>query len=301
MLPALTALLAGCSSMSSMNPVNWWHDLEGGKIAEQRPPPPGADDPYPNLANVPAKPTPPNRDTLRKMTEGLVADRQNAQYTAAASPLADPSSPTASPGLFGSGTLPPPPPAPPRAPGSASASLDAATAPPARAMTEPPAPPLPAPIKPVQSAPLTAPEPATAVAAPLPPQPRVVPPQAAEPPPRPPAAPSPVASAAPVPAPSPSSGSATNLAFDPGSAALTPGSAEAVKQVAAHRQAQTVVLTGYGDAASSDPAAQSAALTLAMSRAQAVANALNAAGVPASAIRIGGEAAGRGVSLRLIQ
>ena len=34
-----------------MNPVSWWHDLQGGKIAEERPPPPGADQPYPNLAS----------------------------------------------------------------------------------------------------------------------------------------------------------------------------------------------------------------------------------------------------------
>jgi len=47
-IPAALALwLAGCSSFpSSMNPVSWWHDLQGGKIAEERPPPPGADQPY---------------------------------------------------------------------------------------------------------------------------------------------------------------------------------------------------------------------------------------------------------------
>ena len=45
------ALLAGCSTLSSMNPVNWWHRQEGGKIAEQRPPPPGADQPYPNICH----------------------------------------------------------------------------------------------------------------------------------------------------------------------------------------------------------------------------------------------------------
>ena len=42
-------LLAGCSSVfrSSINPVSWWHDMEGGEIAKQRPPPPGANEPYP--------------------------------------------------------------------------------------------------------------------------------------------------------------------------------------------------------------------------------------------------------------
>jgi hypothetical protein len=60
--PWLALLLAGCSSFpASMNPVSWWHDLQGGKIAEERPPPPGADQPYPNLASVPPKPEAPAR------------------------------------------------------------------------------------------------------------------------------------------------------------------------------------------------------------------------------------------------
>ncbi len=90
------------------------------------------------------------------------------------------------------------------------------------------------------------------------------------------------------------------LAFDPGSSTLSPQTAAAIRQVAEHRQAQSIVLTGYGEAASSDPAAQSAAIALAMTRAKAVADALKADGVPAAAIRVDGEAAGRGVSLRLL-
>jgi hypothetical protein len=106
LLPAL--VLGGCSSVpSSINPVSWWHSLQGGAIAEQRPPPPGASDPYPNLASVPPAPTPPNREAMQQITDQLVADRTNAQHEAAAAPLADPSSPTASPGLFGTGTTPP--------------------------------------------------------------------------------------------------------------------------------------------------------------------------------------------------
>jgi len=46
---------------------------------------------------------------LMLTTEALVADRSNAQYTAESAPLPDPSSPRASPGLFGVGTAPPPP------------------------------------------------------------------------------------------------------------------------------------------------------------------------------------------------
>lgn len=283
--------------MSSINPVNWWHELEGGKIAEQRPPPPGTNDPEPTLSNVPARPAPPDREAMKRLTAGLVADREHAQYAAAGAPLADPSSRTASPNLFGSGTLPPPQ-------AAASASLAAASAPPASAQpaAAPAAPPSPAPIRPVSSAPLAAPEaptePATAraaVAAPMPALPAAPPPRAAAAP----APPPPTADNAPP--PRPSGPNATTLAFDPGASVLTPLTAEAVKQAAAHRQGQTIVLTGYGDATSSDPAMQAKAMSLAIARAKALAGALEAAGVPASAIQIGGEAAGRGASLRMLQ
>ncbi len=43
--------LAGCSG-----PVALYHQAEGGAIAQDRQPPPGADEPYPNLAAVPAAP-----------------------------------------------------------------------------------------------------------------------------------------------------------------------------------------------------------------------------------------------------
>ncbi len=304
-------LLAGCSTMQSINPVNWWHDAEGGKIAEQRPAPPGADQPYPNLANVPARPAPPDRDAMQKLTSGLIADRQNAQYTAAAAPLADPSLPSASPGLFGTNTLPPPPPprpAPATAPGVSTAVPAASAPPPAPASSEPAAPPAPAPVKPVASAPLAAPEAPADSAMPAipaaPPPPALTPEPAAAPPPRPMEVPqaAPAAAVAPSPAGATASaeGNAVSLAFDPGSSALLKTSEAAIRTVAAQRKGQTIVLTGYGDAPSSAPEAQANALTLAMARAQAVASALQNAGVPASAIRVGGEAAGRGVTLRLL-
>jgi hypothetical protein len=136
LLLLILLLLAGCSSFpSSMNPVSWWHDLQGGKIAEERPPPPGADQPYPNLASVPPKPAQPDRAALTNIANALISDRTNAQHVAAAAPIADPSSPSTSPALFGRGTVPPPAPAPP--PGSDQAS---ATLPAAEASTPPPTP-----------------------------------------------------------------------------------------------------------------------------------------------------------------
>jgi outer membrane protein OmpA-like peptidoglycan-associated protein len=157
MLPALVA----CSQpdWSKMNPETWWHNMEGGAIAQNRPPAPGANQPYPNLASVPARPPDPDRAALQDITDGLVADRTNAQHVAAAAPLADPSSPSSAPGLFGVGSAPSPgstSPASPVKPGeapaagpsaaAASATLPAASAPPA-----PATPPAKAPVKEVQS------------------------------------------------------------------------------------------------------------------------------------------------------
>ncbi len=308
-VPCVPALLAGCSTLQSVNPVNWWHSMEGGKIAEQRPPPPGADQPYPNLASVPAKPEPPDKDAMKKLTEALVADRANARYTAAAAPLPDPSSPSASPGLFGVGTVPPPP---PPGPAGASASLPAVSAPP----TAPPAPPAATPAPAAPTAAATAPPPSPAprkavqsapLEAPAPPPPA---PEAAQPPlptqaPPPPAVAGIPASPPPAPPPSPmpaaASGPSTSLEFARGSATVSAETAAAVKQFAATRGNGTVLVTGYGDAEGSDPSAQTVALSLGLSRAQAVANALAANGVPAAAVRVNAEAGGRGVVLRLLQ
>ncbi len=373
----LAALLVSCGpGRTSLNPADWWHDMEGGEIAKDRPPPPGANQPYPNLATVPPKPAPPDKEAMKQLTDSLIADRTNAQHEAEQTPLPDPSSPAASPGLFGAGTLPPPPkPAPP---GQASASLAAASAPggppppagqapfqPAPRAPNGPAPaPAPAPLKAVQSAPLEpaaappapaaappaavapAPAPPAVVAAPpaasppapvasAPPapaplvaaSPKVAPPPAAAPAP---AAPPRVASAPPAPAaappalpseppprpgaagaapqvataepmPAPPSVNATRVAFAPGSAALSPEDTAAVRELAAKRGNATIAVTGYGDASGSDVTAQTTALSLGLSRAQAVANALTTAGVPASAVRVGAEAAGRGARVLLLQ
>lgn len=49
----MATFLGGCSQTISL-----YHEAEGGAISEQRQPPPGADLPYPNLADVPALPSP---------------------------------------------------------------------------------------------------------------------------------------------------------------------------------------------------------------------------------------------------
>ena len=315
---AVPLLLAACSSFSqsSMNPVNWWHHLEGGEIAKQRPPPPGTNQPFPNLASVPARPAAPDKKQLAAITQGLVADRAHAEYMAAATPIADPSSPQASPGLFGAGTMPaPPPPGTATSAPAASASLAAASAPPA-----PPAPagapPRPAPGGAVQrSAPAAGPGvPAAAASAGATTAANAAsgPPAAAGPPPTIPAAPpSPpnlpgapratVASNAPPVRPAAQRPGEVQIEFVAGSSALPPGADDLLKGLAAQRGAAAIALTGHGDATSEDPAVQSAALSLALARAQAAAKVLVADGVPESAIRLGAEASGRGADARLIQ
>lgn len=95
-LLAATIGMAACSSVpDAVNPVSWYHGVEGwfesdkdqqardqAKSAEQTTPPlPGADREYPNLSTVPERPrsvsTPAERSHV---SQGLAADRENARY-----------------------------------------------------------------------------------------------------------------------------------------------------------------------------------------------------------------------------
>jgi len=100
--------------------------------------------------------------------------------------------------------------------------------------------------------------------------------------------------------PAAGNGSAS-IVFVADSSQLLQPAAEEVKAFAAKRGNAVISVTGYGDATSGDPAAQSAAVTLGLARAQAIFSALTADGVPPEAIRINAEASGRGASLRLLQ
>ncbi|HEX7390298.1 MAG TPA: OmpA family protein [Acidiphilium sp.] len=75
-LPVVLAL-AGCASV---NPVTLFHRYEGGAIAHNPPPPPGLDDPYPNLASVPPRPALIPQSVQRSVKSALEAEntRQNA-------------------------------------------------------------------------------------------------------------------------------------------------------------------------------------------------------------------------------
>lgn len=93
------------------------------------------------------------------------------------------------------------------------------------------------------------------------------------------------------------SGSGAAIVFARGSANLPPGERDTLLAVARTRGAAGLRVIGFLDAAGED-------LGLALARAQAVAQALRAAGVPAEAMEIAAEArpgpAGRGAEVRLI-
>ncbi len=285
----LVGSLAGCSSGTSVDPVDWWRSLQDGPIADVRPPPPQADAPYPNLGSVPARPTFPDAATRGKLMSGLVADRANAQYTASSNPI----------------TAVPPVVAPPKRPTAAEAAdsddtsgavLPAASAPPRAAPLPGPmpasAPPKRAPVEKVGQTALGSP------AAPAQPLPSIP----ASPPPAPSFAGVPAtAPAPPVPAPPQPvvvaqvrQGGPVSVAFIPGSATLPPGAAGALTQLAKTRGTNAITVTGFGDAPATDAPTQSAALPLALARARTIAANLLAAGVPSSAITMDAQALGRG-------
>ena len=260
---ALLLPLAACASDGKSGPEAWWHDAVGGAIAEQRPPPPGATDKFPNLATVPEKPAKPNDLAMTRATAGLLADRIAARQAEAVAPIPAPDG------------RPAPAPVAPPAQTAASASREA------RAKPQTPAV---APAIPVTQAalpPLPVREPARAgtvsVAPPLEPA-RVAPPSAA-----------------------PAPDGATQIAFTAGSSALNADAETSIKALAAARGTQAIAIAGHGETVSGDPLIQSAALGLALSRAQAVATALAGAGVPGGMVRISAEAAGRGATLRLLR
>ncbi len=294
--------LGGCTTISALNPVDWWHNLEGGPIADARPPPPNADAPYPSLGSVPNRPVTNDAAARGQIANALIADRANAQYDASQAPLTVP------------GTAPPPAAPRPVAPAAggedaSNATLAAASAPPAPPVAPPPAPPrlASAPRPAVQAAPLAAPAPAQAAASapaapladmpPAPPSPPALPGVKQVTAPTPPA---PTPPPVPKPAPVPVAGAPAPIAFGAGSAVLPSAAYAPLKSLAQQRGGGTIAVVGFGGASDTSAASQAAAMPLALARARAIATYLETAGVPASAVRIDAEAVGQGGVARLI-
>jgi hypothetical protein len=86
----LALLLGGCSPT-----IGLYHDVEGGAISKTRQPPPGMDQPYPNLADVPkaTKPAPAGQQ------ETIAAQAQNGVSAPSAGALAGLTLPDGAPPL----------------------------------------------------------------------------------------------------------------------------------------------------------------------------------------------------------
>jgi outer membrane protein OmpA-like peptidoglycan-associated protein len=277
----------------------------GGKIAEQRPPPPGNDDPYPNLATVPAKPDSPNAKEWNERTTGLVTDRIKADQAAALAPIPAPATTSAVPGRGQQNPL-----APGQEPGASAALAGVSPPQPGSAPGATTAAPG-QPAKTPQAATAPGPAPSASVSGPpgsgvgtaqrvangqLPALPTEAPTRPGiAPPPRPPMVPMTVTP------PVAAQLDGTVVDFAPNSSDLTDPALADVKALAASRGDHGIAITGYGGANSSDPVVQSDALKLGLSRAQALATALVAQRVPYAMLRLSAESAGRGASLRLLQ
>jgi hypothetical protein len=278
------AAVSGCGPRDAVDtPVNWWHQLEGGEIALQRPPPPGVDDPYPKVGTTPAKAPVLLSPQLRaSLTEHLEEQRNLSARLNAHEPVPAPVLPPARPAV-----TPPVAPAAPN-PALSSATLDAAEAPPPT--TQPATPPL-------MAMPAVAQD-QTIASGPLPPIPNAPPPAPglpgiAMPPP-----PSYTPPSHPDYALADTPGEA--LRFEQGSDALATGQDGTLRALAARRKSGIVYVHGFGDAASDTPADQAQALVLASLRARTVAGMLQKDGVPTSAIRLRADAFGRGAVAGLI-
>ena len=85
---ALLLLLAGCSDVpNSIDPVSWWHNMEGGAIAQDRPPPPNPHAPFPHLANAPTRPAGMGDAEWADLKAALASQGANAHQYAADNPI----------------------------------------------------------------------------------------------------------------------------------------------------------------------------------------------------------------------
>ena len=277
--------MAGCAHQDVVDtPVGWWHQLQGGEIAKQRPPPPGLDAPYPLIGTTPAHAPQVASLALRQsVTSALQRQRNLTVRRDANTPIPPPVAPQ----------KPAPPAVAPT--GGSSATLAAAQAPsaPAAAATtaSDAAPQLALPAVQVQPAGDAAPVTLPAIPG-APPPPPLLPGLDLAPD-------LPATEKPPDYLVAPPSG--TVLAFAPGTDSLIGGQQGALHAVAVRRAGGNLVVRGYGDAQAASTDAQVQALTLASLRARAVARALEGEGVPAKSILLQAEAFGRGTSVSLYQ
>ena len=119
----LLLMLGGCSDVPDrINPVSWWHHLEGGEIAKYRPPPPNPSAPFPKIADQPTRPAGMPDWEWDQLSATLAATRASAQSYALQNPI--PTLPQA--GVQPQAARPRPVPAPVAPPAAAAPPADAA-------------------------------------------------------------------------------------------------------------------------------------------------------------------------------
>ncbi len=286
---AATLLVAGCatttagverlydSHLTPDTPIDWWHNLEGGLVAEQRPPPPGVGDPYPNLASVPARPVPTDQPTRRTFAARLASERNTTLLQNAQDPLVMPSAAAhapRAPGIAANRAGPAPD------PDVSTATFDAAAAPA-----------VPSAAPPRVEAPDTRPagqETAAIASGPIPAIP-------GEPPPVPALPGLPAAVFAPA---TLRPRLMVEIGFARGADTLPPQTEAALQALAGRRFGGPIQVSAGGDATGNAP--EPAALDLALRRVQAIRARLTAAGVPANQIHQDAHADGRGGRATLI-
>ncbi|MFS3136176.1 hypothetical protein ACLRDC_12455 [Gluconacetobacter sacchari] len=302
LLAALVAL-SGCAHRDAFDAtLDWYHQHQGGVIAEQRPPPPGAHDPYPAVGLTPTTvPVLPSADRRQDVTETLVEQRNLAHRMAAeVGPLTNtapvvpkvPARPAPVPAPESASTAP--------SGGASSATLDAAEAPP----------PAPAPARAAagDAALVAMPEvgadvggvggTSAAASGPLPEIP-AGPPVAPQFPGF--AVPSDAAVATIRPDYVLADPVGTRILFPVGNDRPVAGQEKAIDGVARHSPGGPLFVHGYGEAASTDSAEQARAMALALLRARTVAERLAADGVPAKAIHLRAHPFGDGVRISTAQ
>ena len=291
---SLCLLLAGCGGGSPLDtPVGWFHDLEGGEIAAQRPPPPGAGIAYPKLVTVPAKPALPNAAYRNSLREQLYAERDRTERVAAHTPIEarQPPAPGKAPARPAAGALASADglaatPAGGAAP-AMQASLPTADAPAAAPPAAAPAAPADAPVFLVgtplddpgaASIPTAPPPPATFEGLPAEPLPTPTPP---------------------TPPHLPAALRGTDILFLPGEAVLRQSQMTTLRTIVTDSHGKRLEITGLGEAVSDTPDGQAAAIDLGLRRAKAVADGFAALHVPPTSIHLASYAFGRGAEVKI--
>lgn len=301
-LAAVLCGLTGCAHKDAVDTtVDWWHGFEGGVIARERPPPPGAHAPYPHVGLTPTtNPEMPSPAARTALTERLQAQRNYGQLMAAQDGVL--------PGGASAKSAPATKSANPSAP-SAAASHDTTSA---ASPKQPPDHDASGNGSSMSvSAPSTQPStreigmPAVTEFAPPPIRPGELPQIGTRPPPAPRFPGFDIPEDAllpdrPGPAFDLSEPHGTLIRFAQSSDQLMPGQDGTISDALKNRTRHgAVYVTGFGDAASLTPDDQAASLRLALLRARVLAQTIILRGVPADSIHIAARAYGHGARLSL--